>query len=140
MDIRFAENKDLNLLYKNDKHISKEEIQSSIRRNRIYIAEDNGAFVGWMRYNLFWDSIPFMNMLYVMEEYRGRGYGRQIVMHWENEMKQQGYKMFMTSTQADEYAQHFYFKLGYEAVGGFRLEDDPYEVIFAKSGDYGKEK
>lgn len=41
-------------------------------------------------------------------------------MYWENEMKQQGYETLMTSTRADEYAQHFYFKLGYEVVGGFR--------------------
>lgn len=79
-------------------------------------------------------------MLYVIDEYRGRGFGRQIVMFWESEMKQRGYKTLMTSTQADEYAQHFYFRLGYEAVGGFRLGDDPYEVIFSKGGDYGKEK
>lgn len=140
MDIRFAENKDIELLIQYDKHISKEEIKNSIRRNRIYIAEDNGQFVGWLRYNLFWDNTPFMNLLYVIEGYRGKGFGRQMVRFWEKEMKRQGYRTLMTSTQADEYAQHFYFRLGYEAVGGFRLGDDPYEVIFAKSGDYGKEK
>lgn len=100
MDIRFAENKDIELLIQYDKHISKEEIKNSIRRNRIYIAEDNGQFVGWLRYNLFWDNTPFMNLLYVIEGYRGKGFGRQMV----------------------------------------RLGADPYEVIFAKSGDYGKEK
>ena len=133
MVIRFAENKDLDLLIQYDRHISDEEIKNSILRDHIYIAEENGQFMGWLRYNLFWDSIPFMNMLYVLENYRGRGIGRQIVIFWEEEMKRQRYKTLLTSTQANEYAQHFYFKLGYEAVGGFRLGSDPYEMIFSKS-------
>lgn len=137
MNIRLAENRDINLLISYDKHVSKEELVNVIQQNHTYIAEDNGHFAGWLRYGLFWDSIPFMNLLYVLEEYRGRGFGRQMVMYWENEMKQQGYKTLMTSTQADEYAQHFYFKLGYEAIGGFRLNDDPYEIIFSKNVGHG---
>lgn len=133
MDIRFAESKDMEILVRYDRHISKEEIENSILRNYIYIAEDNGRFMGWLRYNLFWDSIPFMNILYILEEYRGRGIGRQIVTFWENEMSRHGHKILMTSTQADESAQHFYFKIGYEAIGGFRLSGEPYEMIFSKN-------
>ena len=133
MNIRFAEIKDIDLLIRYDKHIAKEEIRNIIRQSRIYIVEKDSQFVGWLRYNLFWDNTPFINMLYILEEYRGRGFGRQAVEFWENEMRQQGYHTFMTSTQADEYAQHFYFRLGYEAAGGFRLGNDPYEIIFSKS-------
>ena len=35
------------------------------------------------------------------------------------EMKEKGYGMLLTSTQADEEAQHFYRKLGYKDCGGF---------------------
>lgn len=73
-----------------------------------------------------------MNMLYVMEEYRGSGGGRKLVEFWESEMKRQGYPKVMTSTQANEYAQHFYTRLGYEAIGGFLLGGEPYEMLFAK--------
>ncbi len=136
MNIRFAEIKDIDLLIRYDKHIAKEEIRNIIRQSRIYIVEKDSQFVGWLRYNLFWDNTPFINMLYILEEYRGRGFGRQAVEFWENEMRQQGYQTFMTSTQADEYAQHFYFKLGYEAVGGFRPDNGSYEIIFSKSDNF----
>ena len=53
MVIRFAENKDLDLLIQYDRHISDEEIKNSILRDHIYIAEENGQFMGWLRYNLF---------------------------------------------------------------------------------------
>ncbi len=132
MQIRYAKEADISLLIEHDKHIPKEELGNSIRLRRIYIAEENGSFAGWLRYNLFWDNTPFMNLLYILEEYRGKGLGRQLVTFWENEMVRQGFETVMTSTQSNEYAQHFYFKLEYEAIGGFRLDGDAYEVIFAK--------
>lgn len=132
MDIRFAKSNDKDMLTQYDKHVSEEEMEKIIQQDRIFIAEEGGRFVGWLRYNLFWDNTPFLNMLYILEGYRGRGLGRQIVMCWENEMKRKGYRTLMASTQADEYAQHFYFRLGYEAVGGFRLDNEPYEIIFSK--------
>jgi len=35
-----------------------------------------------------------------------------LIQQWEDDMKEQGYGMPLTSTQADEAAQHFYQKLG----------------------------
>lgn len=132
MQIRYAEAADIDRLAENDKHITKDELQNAVRLHRVYIAEEDGHFAGWLRYNLFWDNTPFMNLLYMLEPYRGKGFGKEIVSFWEEEMARQGYETVMTSTSSFEYAQHFYFKLGYEAIGGFRLDGDFYEVIFAK--------
>ena len=38
----------------------------------------------------------------------------------------------MTSTASNECAQHFYYKLGYTAIGGFCPEAEPYELLLAK--------
>ena len=130
--IRIAMEKDMEELTKYDKHISKQELLNSIHLNRVYLVEEDGVFIGWLRYNLFWDNTPFMNMLYVLDGNRGKGYGKQLLFYWEEAMKKQGYKVGMTSTASDEYAQHFYHKLGYETVGGFLLGGDSYEVILAK--------
>lgn len=132
MQIRYAEAADIDKLAENDEHITKEELKNAVRLHRVYIAEEDGRFAGWLRYNLFWDNTPFMNLLYMLEPYRGKGFGKEIVSFWEEEMAQQGYETVMTSTSSVEYAQHFYFKLGYAAIGGFRLDGDFYEVIFAK--------
>jgi ribosomal protein S18 acetylase RimI-like enzyme len=45
-----------------------------------------------MRYGFFWDNTPFMNMIWVDEEYRGKGAGKQVVLFWEDQMKQKGFK------------------------------------------------
>ena len=75
--------------------------------------------VGVLRYSLFRQTIPFLDLLYIDEAYRNRGFGTQMMHEWETAMAIRGYKYVMTSTQADENAWKFYEKLGYHKVGGF---------------------
>ena len=132
MEIRFATMKDIDTLSFYDKHISKQELENLIRVNRVYVLEKDDNFMGWLRYNLFWDNTPFMNMLYLLEDNRGKGLGKQVVVYWEEQMKMLGYSNVMTSTASNEYAQHFYNKFGYITVGGFSPVGEPYEIILSK--------
>lgn len=132
MNIRTAGPADLQALRAHDRHISPQELEHTVRLGRVYVAEEQGALAGWLRYGLFWGSIPFMDLLYVLDGHRSQGYGRQLVGYWEERMKQAGHEAVMTSTQSNEYAQHFYNRLGYEAVGGFLPPGEPYELILAK--------
>lgn len=74
-----------------------------------------------------------MNMLYILKNKRKKGYGKYIAEYWENKMQLLGYKTVMTSTQSNEYSQHFYVKLGYRTIGGFLLDKEAYEIILAKN-------
>lgn len=130
--IHFATGDDIEQLLEYDKHISRKNLEDSIQCNRVYIIETDGQFAGWLRYNLFWDNTPFLNMLYILENNRKSGYGRQLVQYWESQMRASGYRMVMTSTVATETAQHFYYRLGYIAIGGFLSGQEPYELILEK--------
>lgn len=130
--IRLAEEKDFEILSQHDKHISAEILKKKISDKNILIAETEENFAGWLRYNLFWDEIPFMNMLFVFEKFRGIGIGEKLVREWEKLMSEQGYKFLLTSTQANEYAQHFYRKQGYKDLGGFTPFGEEYEIILGK--------
>lgn len=132
LKIRLAEECDFEILSRNDKHVSAEMLKKKISDKNILIAEKNGEFAGWLRYNLFWDEMPFMNMLFVIEKFRGTGIGRELVRNWEKMMSEQGYKFLLTSTQANEYSQHFYRKLGYSDLGGFFPFGEEYEIILGK--------
>ncbi len=131
MTLRWAKETDWQTLCQLDRHIAPEELRERIARQGVLVAEKT-EMIGWLRYNLFWDNTPFINLLYVREDQRGKGIGRLLVLRWEEEMRQRGYISLMTSTASDEYAQHFYAKLGYRAVGGFCFRDDPYELLFEK--------
>ena len=86
-----------------------------------------------MRYSLFWQSIPFLDLLYIAEDYREKGYGRQMMEHWESTMQRMKYKYVMLSTQEDETAKYFYEKLGYRRIGAFLPpEQDADEIMYLK--------
>jgi GNAT superfamily N-acetyltransferase len=131
--IRLATQDDLHDLSEKD-HILERELASILRLGRILVAEEGseGRFIGWLRWGLFWDEVPFMNLLYVEEPRRGEGVGRQLVSEWERACGQDGHTTVMTSTVSAESAQHFYRKLGYSDAGCLLLPGEPAEIFFIK--------
>lgn len=138
MEIRMAQAEDFAFLSEHDRHIGPKELQEQIERGRILIAQQDGRTIGWLRWNLFWDNTPFLNLLFLLEEHRQKGYGRQLMQAWERMMAQQGFGLLMTSTLSNEQAQHFYRALGYRDAGGLLLEGEPLEIFFIKRLDSGK--
>ena len=132
MNIRIAEARDFTVISGHDRHISPAELENSIRLGRAAVAEEDGVLLGWLRWNLFWDNTPFLNLIYLPEPHRGKGHGKTMMDWWEKQMAAQGYDAVMTSTASDEYAQHFYIRLGYTAMGGFTPFGESYELIFGK--------
>lgn len=108
-----------------DTHLSEAEYIRKIRDRRAYILRNEDQPIGVMRYNLFWDIIPFLTFIYVDQTFQGKGFGRRAMAFWEAEMRQLGYDMVMTSTQVDEDAQYFYRKLGYRDKGSLFFDGTP---------------
>ena len=127
IEIRYVQEKDKEFWLRLDHHLSEAEFFKKIRDKMGYILYEDNIPIGILRYNLFWDNTPFCTMLYIDEEYQGKGYGRQLMEFWESEMRLIGYGMIMTSTQVDENAQHFYRKLGYKDKGGLIVDVPGYE-------------
>ncbi|MBD5098902.1 MAG: GNAT family N-acetyltransferase [Clostridiales bacterium] len=130
--IRYADQNDFELLREHDRHIGESELKRGIDAQRVLVMFEQDAFVGWLRFNLFWDEIPFMNMLYFLEEYRGKGFGTQLTRHWEEEMAKRGCERVLTSTLSNEQAQFFYRKNGYVDCGSLLLPGEPLEIILLK--------
>lgn len=130
--ICFAGPNDFGALRGLDVHIGEAALRAAIEQKRVLTAKEDERLLGWLRYNLFWDNTPFMNLLFVLEPYRGMHIGKQLVLRWENEMKLQKHALLMTSTQADETAQHFYRKLGYRDAGALLPPGQALEIFFIK--------
>ncbi|MDP5275442.1 GNAT family N-acetyltransferase [Chengkuizengella axinellae] len=133
MTIQFANKNNYEYVKTKDKHVEHEMLLRKIKSNEIIVAMENNKTIGWLRYNYFWDNTPFMNMLWIDESCRGQGIGKELVEFWEKEMKKSNYNLVMTSTQANEEAQHFYRKLNYKDSGSLLLENEPLEIIFVKN-------
>jgi len=127
LEIRYVTQTDKSFWYTLDKHLCELEFERKIRDKRGYVISIDGKSIGIMRYNLMWDNTPFLTFIYIDDAYYYKGYGRRAMLFWENEMRELGYKMLMTSTQVNEQAQHFYRKLGYKDRGGVFLDGTPFE-------------
>ena len=126
-EIRYVERADKSFWFTLDEHMSEAEFGSKLRDRRGYIICNGNEPVGVLRYNLFWDNIPFLTLIYLKMEYRRKRFGEKSLLSWENEMRELGYKVVMTSTQADEQAQHFFRKLGYIEKGSLSFDNTPLE-------------
>ncbi len=133
VSINYAEIDDLEYLVNHDSHVTKEMLEKKIKREEIIIVRVDGKLAGWLRYNYFWDNIPFMNLLYIDKNFREKGLGSKLVHYWEKAMKEKGYKMVMTSTMSNEQAQFFYRKQKYKDAGCLLLENEPLEILFTKN-------
>lgn len=127
IEIQFVSAADQEFWFALDHELSESEFLLKVRDRRGYIIKDGDQPVGIMRYNLIWDIHPFLTLIYVKESDHGKGIGRAAMLFWENEMRELGYQMVMTSTQVNEQAQHFYRKLGYRERGALYLDGTPFE-------------
>lgn len=133
VEIRYANREDFPLLHSRDRHISAAGLQSGIEAKRVLVLLCGAHLAGWLRYNLFWDNLPFLNMLYFFEGYREKGYGGQLVRFWEQEMARAGYREVLTSTLSSEQGQFFFRKHGYVDCGSLLLPGEPLEIMMRKT-------
>lgn len=129
MNIRKADWEDMPGILKYDNHIHHDRIGECIQNQRIYVLGDEAEVVGVLRYSLFWQSIPFLDLLYIDGNYRGKGFGTRMMAYWESDMRKMGYKYGMLSTQEDETGKFFYEKMGYRRIGAFLPPDQSADEI-----------
>ena len=136
LEIKIVTNNDKEFVMSIDKHINDTGYNNLVYTKSGYVIWEKNQRTGIIVHCILWDNIPFMNFLFIKEEYRNKGLAKQAIIIWENEMKNQGYKMTLISTQVDEGAQHLYRKLGYIDCGGLVFNntpfDQPMEMFFRK--------
>lgn len=134
MEITLADAGQLDAVRGYDRHIPPDRLADCIRAHRVYVLKGRETVAGVLRYSLFWQTIPFLDLLFLAEACRGRGFGRRMMDRWETDMAALGHSYVMLSTQADETAKYFYEKLGYRRIGAFLPPEQEAEEIL-----YGKE-
>lgn len=110
-----------------DSHVNELQYEKRVHTKTGYIMWDDNKPIGLMHYSVLWDNLPFLNLIYVKEQYRNKGNATKAMNLWEADMKKQGYKMVLILTQVDENAQHLYRKLGYIECGALLMNDTPFE-------------
>lgn len=130
--VRSADTADVPVLVELDRHLEEAALADRVGAGRVLVVEVDAVVVGILQWGMFWDEIPFMNLLWLLPQWRGHGLGRLLVLEWEAQQLAAGLDLVLTSTVSTESAQHFYRKLGYVDSGTLLLPDEPFELILRK--------
>ena len=131
--IRYAKYEDYNLILRIDDSISQSKWKSWTDNRQAILAFDDSEFIGWLQYNYFIEKYPFINRLYIFEQYQNNGTGTNLIQFWEAEMKNKGETRLMLSTESDNYgARRLYERLGFKCVGELNLRPQNQELVLLK--------
>lgn len=133
INIRYAKYEDYNLILRIDDSISHGNWKTWTDNHQAIFAFDDSEFLGWLQYNYFIEKYPFINRLYIFDQYQNNGAGTELILFWEAEMKSKGETRLMLSTESDNYgAKRLYERLGFECVGELNLQPQNQELVMLK--------
>jgi len=135
MDIRYGQASDFEWLQEHDKHVNAEWISRCLHHGEYILAADEQNRKGFLRFSMFWGNIPYMDLIWVLKNYRQHGVGSGLFSFWEKEMKKRGTKTLMTSSMMDEPEPQVWHKRnGFKECGQltFGQEQPTPEVFFVK--------
>ena len=127
MNLKHMQMSDKDFVMSIDSHVNDLQYKNRVDTQTGYIIWTDNIRAGLMHYSVLWDSLPFLNLIFVKETHRNKGIASKAMKLWEEDMKEQGYKMVLLSTQVDENAQHLYRKSGYIDCGALLMNGTPFE-------------
>ncbi|MFW9807880.1 MAG: GNAT family N-acetyltransferase [Candidatus Thorarchaeota archaeon] len=116
--VRFAGPEDLEWCVVEDGHVTEQVIRHKIVQNEIIVAELDGKPIGYIRIEFLWSTIPYIGVIFVVDEYRHEGIGRKILVFLEDYLKSIGHDQIYSSSQANEpEPQAWHRSVGFEECG-----------------------
>lgn len=100
--VRFAGPEVLEWCVVEDVHVTEQIIRHKIINDEIIIAELDGQPIGYLRLEYLWSNVPYIGMVFVMDEYRNEGIGCKILAFLEDYLRSRGHDVLFSSSQANE--------------------------------------
>jgi ribosomal protein S18 acetylase RimI-like enzyme len=94
-----------------------EAIEEGLKYGTLYVAVVENVCVGFLFYIMkgAFHSFPYVHLIAVKEEYRGKGIGKQLMHYFEKAVHKK--KLFLVVADFNPEAKRFYESIGYREVG-----------------------
>ncbi|RLI53129.1 MAG: hypothetical protein DRO87_12090 [Candidatus Thorarchaeota archaeon] len=100
--VRLAGPEDLEWCVVEDGHVTEKVIRQKIINDEIIVAEIDNYLIGYIRLEYLWSTIPYIGLVFVVEEYRDSGVGRRLIDFLVSFLDNRGHDFLLSSSQADE--------------------------------------
>lgn len=115
-----------------DVQLPDKALASAIQEQQVYVLKTSWSLVGVCYFGIFQQE-PFLNTLFVDQDYRKQGYDKELLAFWEATMKEQGYGSVLVATSGNETTKYLFEKLGYQYVGFVQSKTrDSEELMYRK--------
>ena len=117
--VRFANRMDLDgCIALDHPAMPAEVIRRKVEQREIIVAEGAGKLVGYLRLEYLWSVVPYVALVWVVDNQRQQGIGRAMLRYLENVLRQQGHAALYSSSQANEpEPQAWHRHVGFEECG-----------------------
>lgn len=95
-------------------------LMEAFDKGEIYVALDSvGKTIGFMRIDLFgaFAKFPLLRVIAVIDQYRGQGYGSEMLKFYEDLGFETSSKLFLLVSEFNDRAKSLYEKISYDQVG-----------------------
>ena len=117
LDIRAATPDDVNTVAALDS-LSAERLRRKVEREELLVAVEDARIVGSLRFGFMWDDSPFIHVIVVEEQARGRGIGTSMLTALEQRLRSAGYGRLLSSSECSQArAQHWHRRSGFDEMG-----------------------
>jgi ribosomal protein S18 acetylase RimI-like enzyme len=114
---RFAISSDLDFV-RQDQHLLPEIVRRKIEWREVIVAEFDESPAGYLRLEYLWSKVPYIALIHVSPEYRGRGIGGALLAFVEGFLRAAGHTALYSSSQANEAEpQAWHRHAGFEECG-----------------------
>ena len=119
IEVRFAHQADLDgCIALDHPAMPAEVIKRKIAQREIIVAEKAGQLVGYLRLEYLWSVVPYIALIWVVEDQRQQGLGNAMLRYLENVLLEQGHTALYSSSQANEpEPQAWHRHVGFEECG-----------------------
>lgn len=115
--VRWAGPADLDFV-RQDGYLPADVVAGKIRQGEVAIAERNGRPLGYLRLEYLWSLVPFIALIWVVEDVRRQGVGSSLLRFAETWLRDRGHPALYSSSQADEAEpQAWHRHMGFEECG-----------------------
>jgi GNAT superfamily N-acetyltransferase len=101
IDVRLATPDDLAFVSR-DGQLPSERVARMIADGQVYLATRDAQRAGYARVDYLWSKIPYLALIWVLEDHRRRGVGRTLLAAIERDARGVGHEFLYSSSQADE--------------------------------------
>lgn len=116
--VRFATQDDMKAIMAFDHGTRIDVLENKIDLFEIMVAERLGEVIGYLKLEYIWSKLPYISLIILKSEYRGRGIGTLMLNYLIDFLKMNGFEILLSSSQVDEVApQHWHRKRGFSECG-----------------------